>query len=194
AVRERIEAIRILAALAAVRLPSDAVHREGERLVSLEREGAEAHGPRREAPDDGGGRFDLLERDGRSFAEAEKAPDRGPPLRALVRDPRVFAVGLPACRLRGVAHGCHRVRVPHPLFAPGPPVVLPGVCELPEADIGRRGPGLLVPAKGLLPEIAEAGALQAARRAGKAAVHHLGPDPDRLEDLGAPIARQAGDP
>jgi hypothetical protein len=58
------EAGRVLAALARVRFPPKPVHPDGERLVRLGRQRAEAHSPRLESLRDLGGRLDLLERDG----------------------------------------------------------------------------------------------------------------------------------
>ena len=49
AVGQRLEAVRLLAALAGVRLAADAVHGDGERGVRLAADRAEAHGAGREA-------------------------------------------------------------------------------------------------------------------------------------------------
>ena len=54
----------VLAALAGVRARAEPVHRDGERLVGLRRQRAEAHPAGGEALDDLLGRLDLLERDG----------------------------------------------------------------------------------------------------------------------------------
>ena len=66
----RREAVRVLAALAAVAAAADAVHRDGERLVRLGADRAEAHGAGRKTLDDGLDRLDLLERHGRARAGA----------------------------------------------------------------------------------------------------------------------------
>ena len=63
AVRQRLEAVGFLAAFAGVRLAADAVHGDGERGVRLARDRAERHGAGGEAPHDGLGRLDLLDRD-----------------------------------------------------------------------------------------------------------------------------------
>ncbi len=52
AVRQRHEAVGLLAALAGVRAPADAVHGDGERGVRLSGDRAEAHRAGGEAPDD----------------------------------------------------------------------------------------------------------------------------------------------
>src|SRR5262249_51516975 len=62
AVRQPLEAVRLLAALAGIRLAADAVHGNGERGVCLARDRAETHGSGGKALDDIGGRLDLLER------------------------------------------------------------------------------------------------------------------------------------
>ena len=62
AVRQRLEALGLLAALAGVRLAADAVHRDRQRRMRLAADRAEAHRAGREAPDDIGGRLDLVER------------------------------------------------------------------------------------------------------------------------------------
>ena len=62
AVRQRLVAIRLLAALAGVRLAADAVHGDGERGVRLARDRAERHRAGGEALDDLLGRLDLVER------------------------------------------------------------------------------------------------------------------------------------
>ena len=58
------EARGVLAALARVRAPAEAVERDRDRLVRLGGERAVRHGPAREAADDRLGRLDLLERHG----------------------------------------------------------------------------------------------------------------------------------
>src|SRR4029077_3958104 len=57
------EAGGVLPALARVRAPAEAVHRDRERLVGLARDRAEAHRAGAEAFDDLAGRLYLLERD-----------------------------------------------------------------------------------------------------------------------------------
>src|SRR5690606_13335927 len=61
-VRQRQIAIRLLAALARVRLAAEAVHRDGEGRVRLAADRAERHGAGREALDDLRGRLDFVER------------------------------------------------------------------------------------------------------------------------------------
>src|ERR1035437_1318500 len=63
AVGERLEASRVLAAFARVRLAAETVHGDGERLMGLLRDGAVAHRSGLEAPDDRLDRLDLVERE-----------------------------------------------------------------------------------------------------------------------------------
>ena len=60
----RLEAVRLLAALAGVRLAADAVHRDGERRMRLARDRAEGHGAGGETLHDVLGGLDLVERHG----------------------------------------------------------------------------------------------------------------------------------
>src|SRR5439155_19903666 len=96
----------ILAALARVRAPAEAVHRDRQRLVGLARDRAQAHRPRAEAPHDRARRLDRLERDRRTRAvgraDLQEAAQRRLARRLLVDRPRVLAVLLEGLAL---AHG-----------------------------------------------------------------------------------------
>ena len=59
---EHVEAGRILAAFAAVALAADAIHRDGQHLVGLAGEGAEAHAAGAEAAADALDALHLLDR------------------------------------------------------------------------------------------------------------------------------------
>ena len=89
AVRQRLEAVGLLAAFAGVRLAADAVHGDGERGVRLAADRAERHGAGREALDDLLGGLDLVERDGLAAhllggLDAEQAAQRQQLLGLLV--------------------------------------------------------------------------------------------------------------
>ncbi len=97
AVRQRLEPVRFLAALARVRLAADAVHRDGERGVRLARDRAEAHRAGCEALDDLCGGLDFLDRDRRPShafrrADTEHAADRQKLLGLRVDCARVVAI------------------------------------------------------------------------------------------------------
>jgi hypothetical protein len=64
AVCVRLIAHGILAAFAGVRLATDAIHGDGQRLMRLLRDRTVGHSARREPFDDLFGRLDFLERDG----------------------------------------------------------------------------------------------------------------------------------
>ncbi len=63
AVRERLEPLRVLAALAGVRLGTQPVHGDRQRLVGLLRDRAVGHRPRGEPGDDRRDGLDLVDRD-----------------------------------------------------------------------------------------------------------------------------------
>ena len=96
----------LLAAFAGVRLAADPVHGDGERGVRLARDRAERHRAGREAPHDGLGRLDLLDRHGLAVVlvgalDAEQAADGDQRVGLLVQD-----LGEGAVLLIGVAaHG-----------------------------------------------------------------------------------------
>src|SRR5262249_39587065 len=66
------EAPRVLPALARVRAPAEAVHGDRERLVGLGRDRTQRHGTGREALDDLGPRFDLVDSDRRHALGVER--------------------------------------------------------------------------------------------------------------------------
>ena len=91
AVRQRLEAVGFLAALAGVRLAADAVHGDRERGVRLARDRAVGHRAGREALDDLLGGLDLLERHRLAAVflrglDAEQAADGQHALGLLVED------------------------------------------------------------------------------------------------------------
>ena len=105
-----LEAHRVLAALARVRLAAEAVHRDRERLVGLARDRAEAHRAGAEALDDLARGLDLLERNRLAprGPQLEQPAQRGVARRFVVDDARVLAElrirGAFAHRLVGAAH------------------------------------------------------------------------------------------
>ena len=83
----------VLAALAGVRFPTEAIHRDRQRLVGFLADGAVRHGAGGEALED---RFDplhLVERDRRGGRlELDQSPQRGFSPRLVVDQLRVLAV------------------------------------------------------------------------------------------------------
>src|SRR5690606_23989992 len=128
--RQRLEARRILAALAGVALAADAVHRDRERLVRLGRDRAEAHRARAEALDDLARGLHLVERDGRSrdpVLEVEKAAQRARLARLLVHVRRELAIRLAAVTARRDLQREDRLRIPRVALSGAAPVELAGV-------------------------------------------------------------------
>src|SRR5690606_25153386 len=85
--RQRLEPRRILATLAGVALPAQAIHRDRERLVRLGRDRAEAHRARAEALHDLARGLDLVERNRRprdAGLEVEKPAQRARVAHGLV--------------------------------------------------------------------------------------------------------------
>jgi len=76
AVFHDLVAFREFSALAGVGLGAKPVHGDGERRVGLVGNGAEGHRARREALDDFGSRFDVLDRNRIAALELEQSPQR----------------------------------------------------------------------------------------------------------------------
>src|SRR2546426_8608151 len=95
AVGERHEAPRVLAALAGVALPADAVHRDRQGLVGLLADRAEGHGAGRETLDDLLRWLDFLQRNRlRQGLDLQEATDVRAPLALVVDERRELLVGL----------------------------------------------------------------------------------------------------
>ncbi len=99
AIRQRLEAVALLAALAGVGLAADAIHRDRQRGVRLARDRAERHRAGGEALDDVHRRFDFLERHRLALLvlgglDPEQAAQRQQPLGLLVEDFRERLVAL----------------------------------------------------------------------------------------------------
>ena len=172
AVRVRLEPDRVLAALAGVGTPADAVHRDRERLVRLPRDRAEGHRARREALHDLARRLDLVERDAtvRRLPEAEQPTQRVAADGVLVDEPRVLLEGLVPPVPNGVLQQRDRLRVPLVVLA----VTAPGV----EADHGQErlavaGIGAPVPGEHVARERLGADAADARRGAREMALDEL---------------------
>ena len=150
----------VLAALAGVGLAAYPVHRDGERLVRLPGDGAEGHGPGREALDDLTGRLDLLY--GMGFSSNSKRP-RSVAKRALCSSKWLAELleGLEAPRLDGPLQGRDAHLVPLVVLALRPELVLAPDVELLRVVLGRResAPVALerLARQGVHPDAADAG-------------------------------------
>ena len=117
AVGERLVPRRVLAPLAAVAPPAEAVHGDGDRLVGLLADGAEGHGRRDEAGEDLLGGLHLLEGDRLGLPEAEEGAERGVLQRLVVDGVRVLLEGPVVVLARGVLEAVDRLGVPQVLLA-----------------------------------------------------------------------------
>src|SRR5690606_4766746 len=194
--RQRLEARRILAALAGIALAADAVHRDRERLVRLGRDRAEAHRARAEALHDLARGLDLVERDRRSrdaVLEVEEAAQRARLACLLVHVRGELAIRLAAVAARRDLQREDRLRIPRVTLAGAAPVELAGVRQARELVLFALRIAERVAAQRLLLEHVEADALQAADRAREAAVDDLVVEPERLEDLRTLVGLQRRD-
>ena len=171
AVRQRLVAVRFLAAFAGVRLAADPVHGDGERGVGLARDRAIGHGAGREPLDDVLGRFDLLDRD--RFAavvfrrfDAEQAADGQMVRRLVVDDPGEMPVFLDGIAAYRVLQGGDRCGVPDVIFAAHPERIL--AADVEHGAVDRRvAESVAMTADALLGDFVEADALDTGRRAGE---------------------------
>ena len=188
------ETRRILAALAAVRAPAEAVEGDRDRLVRLRRERAVRHATAREAPQDRLDRLDLVDRHGRAcgdkleqIARLERhAPvdERG---EAAVLLGAAAAVDGPAERMRG-RDGLQRLghlRRRRMRLAARPVLDVPRALELACCRAACAQLAL---------ELGEADATERGRRACEAELGHLGREAERFEELRAAVRGHVGDP
>mmetsp|Transcript_19585 Transcript_19585/g.63107 ORF Transcript_19585/g.63107 Transcript_19585/m.63107 type:complete len:667 (+) Transcript_19585:756-2756(+) len=187
------ETARVLAPLARVRLPAELVHRDGERLVCLRRDGAERHCAGAEALDDLLGSLHLVERHRRHVRpEGEQAADRRGARGRHLR-PDVLLVRRGPARPRRhlqLGHASRVVVVRLPVLAE---VVVAGVGEGDLLRVRRGGPRVRVHRERVALQDGEVSTRDARRRAGEAQLHHLWPQPDRLEDLRAAVRLDRAD-
>ena len=184
----------ILSALAGIGLAAHAVHGDGERLVGLETDGPVGHRAGGEAGEDRLHRLDLLDGDGPLRRLEGEEPPQGREVagllvhraRVVLEDPVLAAAG-------GVLELEHGVRVEEVILPLAPPLILAAPLELgvPHRPVGE-GPG--VARRRLLGDDVDAHAADPRGGPREVAVHEGLVQPDRLEDLGAPIGLDGGDP
>ena len=194
-VRIRDVARRVLAPLARIRLGADAVHGQGERLVGLPGDGAEAHGAGGEPLYDFGLGFDLVEICGRTPGnEFEKTAQRRLARILVVGVSGEAQVGVLRVAARGDPKAAHGGRIPHVTGPALAPVEVPGIGQRASVAARLARKPQLVAALDFLGQHAEADPAHAALGVGEAAVDHLRPQPDRLEDLRPLVGLQGRDP
>ena len=186
---------RVLAAFAGVRLAADAVHGDGQRLVGFVGDGAEAHRAGRETPHDrrlGLHRVELHRRPGRR--EVQHSAQRRLPGALLVGVPGESPVRVLGVGARGDLEVGDRGGVPHVSIAAAAPVEVAGVGQLAQRLVRPVRIADPVAALHLLGQHREADPLHPARGAREAALDELPSEADRLEDLGALVGLERGDP
>ena len=187
------EAGRVLAALARVGAPADAVHRDRQRLVRFLGDRTEAHRSGAKSLDDLGGGLDVLERDRLvRELEVEQAAQRAQRLVHVVDRFGVLPVVRPTLVVDRVLQPRDSVRIEQVLLAADAVVVLAADVEI-DVGAGDRQVGAAVPLEAFLRDHVEADALDLRGRAGEELVDDLAIEPDGLEDLGAVIGLHGGD-
>ena len=199
AVGVAVEPAAGLAALARVRPPAKAVHRDRQGLVRLGGDRAVAHRARGEALDDLTGRFDLLDRNRGPPAafcvlELQQPAQRGHQL-ALDVDQRGVLLEhriLPgAGRVLQLEHG---VGVEQVVLALTAPLVLPADLEFAvRALVGAVQVGQLVASGDVRGDVVEVDAADRAGQPGEVLVEHALRDADGLEQLRAGVGGHRGD-
>src|SRR5881628_1133305 len=153
--------------------------------------GAEGHRRGHEAAADLLRGLDLVERDGSNGTECEQvARARGQPGRDA------GAKRVVRLRRAGGHRGLHR---PHQLWRPAVILTVAAVAHPPmvrQDRLGIRDVGICgsVAGQDVLGDLGEPDPADRRDRARKAAVDHLGPEPQCLEDLGAAVRRERRDP
>ena len=122
-------AIFVLAAFAGIRLASDPVHRNRQRLVRFLADRSEGHRAGAEPLDDLLGRLDFFERDGIALLELKQPPDGAAMLRFVVHKPAVLLESRIAGDADGLLELGDGIGVPHVVFAVATPLVESAVLE-----------------------------------------------------------------
>ena len=197
AVGQRLEAVRLLAALARIGLAADAVHGDSERGVGLARDRSEAHGAGGEALDDSRGGLDLLQRH-RLALELLRGPDaeqaaQGHQLLGLVVDlPCVGAVLVRQVAAHRVLQVCDHARAPHVRLAAHAVGVLATHVQV---VLQRRhvAEGQAMALGRLARDLAQPNAFNLGVGAGEVLLHEGRLEADGVEDLGAAVGLVGGD-
>ena len=190
------EPVDVLAALARVRLPAEAVHRNGERLVRLFRDRAVAHRPGREALHDRRHRFDLIDRHRLAQARPQgEQPAEGLQLRCLVVDElRVLPEDVVPARPRGVLQAEDRLGVEQVRRTVTAPLILAaGPESLVRAHCGVLRVGVRVPRGVLRRDHIQRHAAELRLGAGEVLVDELVGQADGFEHLRARVRRHGRD-
>jgi len=186
----------VLASLARVRLGADRVHRDGERLVRLLRDGAVAHRARRESLDDRLDGLDLVDGDGRPLPRLEpEHAAQGLQLGRLVVDElRVLPEDVVPAGAGGVLQPEHGVGVEQVRGAVASPLVLAaGPQALVRTGGAVLGVGVVVTLLVLRGDLAQADAAELGLGAGEVRGDDLFGEADGFEHLRSRVGRHGRD-
>ena len=191
-----VEALDVLAALAAIRPAAKPVHRDRERLVRFGGDRAVAHRTGGESLDDLARRLDLVERNRLADAvfELQQAAQRRHPLALVVDQLGVLLEDRVLPGAGRVLQLEHRVRVEQVVLALAAPLVLAADLEFAMRPlVGPVQVGQRVPGGDVVGDVVEVDAAGRAGQPGEVLVEHLLADADGLEQLGAGVGRQRRD-
>ena len=186
----------ILAALAGVRLAAEPVHRDGQRLVGLDRDGPVGHRAGDEPLDDLRGRFDLVQRHRRPLprAQLEQPAQRGALAGQLVDGVGVAAEHLLLLAAGRVLQQVHGFRVEQVDLTLAAPLVLAADFQLAVFQGARvLHEGQRVPGGHVAGDGGQAAAAGAGGGAGEVLVQHVVVDAEHREHLGAAVGTDGGD-
>ncbi len=181
----------VLAALACVAARSDAVHRDRHRLVRLAADRAEGDCARGETLHNLAGWLHFFQVNWLVHPlELKQAADCAVLLAQPVRERGELPVARILVRPRRVLKRGDGIGVPHVVLALAAPLVAASARQ----PVCVYSVGLPVPAPALFLYLGETHTTNPRRRPGEVPVDHLLVQPDRLEDLGAPVSLQCGHP
>ena len=192
AVRLGNVARRVFAAFTGVRAATEAIHRDGQRLVRFLADRAVTHRAGLEPLHDALNRLDFFNRQ-RLFRklEIEQAAQRAKMLGLVVHQVRVFRENLEVAGAAGVLQFMNRLRIEQVILAVVAPLILAARVEFTvDLPVGKRVPVAL---EHFLRDHVQADALDARGRPGEIFVHHFAVDADGFEDLRAAITLNRGD-
>src|SRR5579863_3271541 len=181
-----------LAAFAGVRTATEAVHGNGEGLVSFLGDRAITHGAGLEALDDFIHRFDLVNRD-RIGGELEfkQAAQRAEILRLIVDQISVLAISFFIVGTAGFLQLVNRLRIEQVILATVAPLILAASVEFRINSFTRERAAMA--GKGFFSNNGEADTFDARGCPRKILVHNITVDADSFKDLGATITLNRGD-
>ncbi|EAP99266.1 hypothetical protein JNB_03820 [Janibacter sp. HTCC2649] len=189
--------LEVFATLTRVGATAEAVHRDGERLVSLLADRAVAHGTGVEALDDVADRLHLVDRDRLALGpatELEEPADRHEALGLVVDALGVLLEDVVAALTRGVLQPEDRVGVEEVRLAFATPLVLATHAQLAvREDHAISRVCRVVACRCLRGNDVETDATELRDRAGEVLVDEFLGQAEGLEDLGTAVGRHGGD-